>query len=448
MHNDSPLVTDLYQLTMVQSYLDHGMTAPAVFEWFVRRLPADRAFLVFAGLQSVLDFLEHLHFSDEELAWLAGTGRFSSRLLDFLRCLRFQGDVHAMPEGSPLFPDEPALRITAPLPVAQLVETRVINLLHIQTLIASKAARLRIAAGSRLLVDFGLRRSHGAEAGLLAARASFIAGFDGTSNVQAGMAFGIPIMGTMAHSYILAHDDEVLAFEHYAHSHPQQVVLLLDTYDTEEAARKVVALAPRLARAGIKVHGVRLDSGDLARHAVRVRKILDAAGLREARIMVSGNLDEYDVARLVARGAPIDGFGVGTRMSTSSDAPYLDCAYKLQSYAGVPRRKRSEGKATWPGSKQVYRFFRDGCIAYDLVTCADDREQEGLPLLRLVMRNGRRVADAPSMEALRETARVGLRSLPQATLRLHHGQPVPVRIAPRLQALARTVDARQATMGS
>ncbi|MDE2310778.1 MAG: nicotinate phosphoribosyltransferase, partial [Betaproteobacteria bacterium] len=273
---NSALLTDLYQLTMLQGYHDSGMEEVAVFEFFVRKLRPGRGFLMAAGLEQVLEFLEGLHFSSEELAWLASTGRFSREFLARLETLHFTGDVHAMPEGTVFFPNEPILRVTAPIAQAQLVETRLINLLHFQTLIASKAARMVLMAPDKLLVDFGLRRAHGAEAGLLAARASYLAGFTGTSNVLAGMQFGIPLFGTMAHSFVQAHADETLAFEHFAHAQPDNVVLLIDTYDTEAAASKVVALAPQLKRQGIRIKGVRIDSGDLADHARKVRQILDA----------------------------------------------------------------------------------------------------------------------------------------------------------------------------
>ena len=266
---NSVLLTDLYQLTMLQGYHDAGMEETAVFEFFVRRLRPGRGFLLAAGLEQSLEFLEQLHFAPEELEWLASTQRFSPAFLGSLENLRFSGDVDAMPEGTVFFPDEPILRVTAPIAEAQLVETRLINLLHLKTLIASKAARSVLMAPDKLLVDFGLRRAHGAEAGLLAARASYIAGFAGTSNVLAGRQFGMPLYGTMAHSFIQAHDDEALAFEHFAHAQPDNVVLLIDTWDTEAAAHKVVALAPKLTHAGIRIKGVRIDSGDLAEHARR-----------------------------------------------------------------------------------------------------------------------------------------------------------------------------------
>ncbi|HEB99095.1 MAG TPA: nicotinate phosphoribosyltransferase [Thiotrichales bacterium] len=445
---DSPLLTDLYQLTMLQSYLDHGLEDTAVFEFFVRKLPAGRNFLLAAGLAQVLDYLEALHFTADEIAWLEGTGRFNPRLLDYLAALRFTGDVHAMAEGTPCFPDEPLLRISAPLPVAQLVESRVINLLHFQTLIASKAARLRLAAPEALLVDFGLRRAHAGEAGLLAARAGYLAGLDGSATVLAGQLFDIPIFGTMAHSFIEAHDDEAQAFEHFARSQPDNVVLLIDTYDTEAGARKVVDIAPRLRAGGIRIKAVRIDSGDLAEHARRVRAILDAGGLTDTGIFASGNLDEYRLRDFIDAGAPISGFGVGTRLDVSSDAPYLDCAYKLQAYAGIPRRKRSEGKATWAGRKQVYRYYdADDRLAHDCLTTADDA-RDGEALIQPVMRAGRRL-DQPSLDESRAHALASVRRLPSSLQALETAStPYRVDVSPALKSVTREADARIAADAS
>jgi nicotinate phosphoribosyltransferase len=438
----SILLTDLYQLTMLQAYHDRGMNQTAVFEFFVRKMPEHRNFLVAAGLAQVLDFLETLQFADEELEWLAGSGRFRQEFIDSLAGLRFAGDVDAMPEGTPFFPDEPILRVVAPLPQAQLVETRIINLLQFGVMVASKAARVRLAAPGRLMVDFGLRRAHGAEAGLLSARASYVAGFDGTSNVQSGMLWGIPLYGTMAHSFIQAHESEVQAFEDFARSHPKGTTLLIDTYDTEAAARKLVPLARRLAGEGVDIGAVRIDSGDLAAHARSVRQILDDGGLHAVKIFASGNLDEYRVRDLVAGGAPIDGFGVGTRMNTSADAPYLDCAYKLQEFAGLPRRKRSEGKATWPGRKQVLRRLDgDGRLACDLLTTMDDAPA-GEGLLREAMRGGRRLAASPSLQEIRSFAQAELARLPDDLQALSAAQAYPVQVSDSLRALAREVDSR------
>ena len=442
MTDASALLTDLYQLTMLQAYFDQGMNETAVFEFFVRKLPEGRNFLLAAGLEQVLEYLETLRFTDEELAWLERCGRFHPRFVASLADLRFTGDVAAMPEGTVFFPSEPILRVTAPLREAQLIETRVINLLQFQTMVAAKAARVRLAATDGLLVDFGLRRAHGAEAGLLSARASYLAGFDGSSNVLAGMRWNIPVFGTMAHSFIQAHADETAAFEHFARSHPKANTLLIDTYDVETAARAVVPLAAKLAADGISVQAVRLDSGNLGEHARRVRAILDAGGLSQISIFVSGSLDEYVVADLVATGAPINGFGVGTRMNTSADHPYLDCVYKMQEYAGMPRRKRSEGKETWPGRKQVFRQYEaSGRMTGDILTVESDA-QPGSPLLAPVMRAGRRLGPSPPLAELRQRGRTELERLPQALRQLSSTTAYAVTIAPPLQALADAVDRR------
>ncbi len=431
------LLTDLYQLNMLAAYLDHGLTDTAVFELFVRKLPARRGFLMAAGLEQALGYLETLAFSDEDIARLRAFGGFPDNLFEYLAGLRFTGDVDALPEGTVFFTDEPILRVIAPLPQAQLVETRLINLVHFETVVASKAARLVLAADEKPLIDFGLRRAHGAEAGMLAARASYIAGFAGTATLAAGLEFGIPVKGTMAHSFIQAHGDEVSAFEHFARSRPRDLVLLIDTYDTERAAERVVSLARRLVAQGIVVSGVRIDSGDLGEHARAVRRILDAGGLQHVTIVASGGLDED--ALLALHGAPIDSFGIGTSLTTSSDAPALDCAYKLQEYAGTARRKRSEGKATWPGRKQIWRCCRkDGEFAGDLVTL-DGESHEGEALLRPFMRGGRRMMPATALPAIRAHARDQLARLPVLLRRLEP-YPYPVEIGASLRSLAAELD--------
>jgi len=438
---ESALLTDLYQLTMLHAYFAHGMRETAVFELFVRKLPANRNFLMAAGLEQALTFLEQLRFTPEELEWVERSGRFGRGFAAHLAALRFTGDVHAMPEGTVFFADEPVLRVTAPFPEAQLVESRLINLVHFETLVASKASRGALVAPGKLLVDFGLRRAHGAEAGLLAARASYIAGFTGTATVMAAPGMGIPVFGTMAHSFVQAHDNETAAFEHFAETYPRGTTLLIDTYDTELAAHKVVALAARLRSRGIRVAGVRLDSGDLGALARSVRRILNEGGLTDVTIFASGNLDEYRVRDLVSASAPIDGFGIGTSLVTSSDAPFLDAVYKLQEYAGKPRRKRSTGKATWPGRKQVYRHYdaRDR-LEHDVVTVESDT-QPGEPLLVPVMKNGRRLHAAEALDLARNRAAAQLASLPERLRSLETSEvPYRVEIAPALRRLAAEVD--------
>lgn len=440
----SALLTDLYQLNMMQAYLDRGETKTAVFEFFVRKLPGERGFLIAAGLEQVLEFLAGLRFTPEELDWLASSGRFGKNLIDYLARLRFTGDIHAMPEGTVFFPDEPILRVTAALPEAQLVETRLINLLQFQSMIAAKAARMVLAAPGKRLVDFGLRRAHGAEAGFLAARASYIAGFSGTATVLADKQFGIPIFGTMAHSYIQVHDDEAQAFENFARARPKNLTLLIDTYDTEAAARKVVALAPRLKAAGISIGAVRLDSGDLITLSKTVRRILDEGGLRDVTIFASGGIDETVIANIIRSRAPIDGFGIGSSLTTSYDAPGLDCVYKLEEYAELPRRKRSAGKATWPGRKQVWRRFgADGRMAGDILSLEND-DRAGEPLIEFVMQGGKRLKPAPTLGEMRARAARDLERLPEPLRRLEPGASYPVEVSEALQRLAEEVDGRVA----
>jgi nicotinate phosphoribosyltransferase len=332
------------------------------------------------------------------------------------------------------------LRITAPLPMAQLVESRLINILHYQTLVASKAARMVLAAPGKGLSDFGLRTAHGAEAGLYSARASYIAGFAGAANVLAGVNYGIPVVGTMAHSYVQTHDNEMQAFEDFARARPDGVILLIDTYDTVAAAHKVVALAPKLKADGIAIRGVRIDSGDLIAMSKTVRAILDAGGCKDVIILVSGGVNEDVLQTMMKEKAPIDGFGIGVSLDVSTDAPALDCAYKLQEYAGKPRRKRSEGKATWPGRKQVWRAYdTDGRMRGDVLSIETDK-QSGDTLIQQVMRGGKRVAPGPTLTQIRERAARELARLPEP-LRKLEAFGYPVTIADALKALAREADA-------
>ena len=442
--SESALLTDLYQLTMLQAYWQHRMDDIAVFELFVRKLPPDRAFLVAAGLEQALDFIEQARFDEEELGWVTRCGTFAPGFADWLRELRFTGDVWAMPEGTVFFANEPIVRVVAPIAEAQWLETRILNLVHFQTVIASKAARVALAAEGHPLIDFGLRRAHGAEAGVLAARAAYLAGFAGTATAYAGPRFGIPVFGTMAHSFVQAHDDEAQAFEHFAESFPANAMLLIDTYDTVEGARRVAEIALRLEQRGIHIKGVRLDSGDLDALSRAVRRVLNEAGLHDAVIFASGNLDEQRVHALVAGGAPITSFGVGTSISTSSDAPYLDAVYKLQEYAGQARRKCSSGKATWPGRKQVFRQLdTSGHFAGDTVALTTET-YSGEPLLVEVMRGGRRVAPSSPLAVVRAYCAAQLATLPPALRRLDGPWPAyAVTISPAIRTLADDVDRRQ-----
>lgn len=438
--SSSLLLTDYYAFTMLRTYLRTGKTDEAVFEFFVRPpLPAGRRFLVAAGLGDLVDVLLDLRVTPDECAWLAGEGFHDPEVRRFLEDLRFTGDIDAVPEGTVVFPDEPLVRVRAPLPLAQLVEARLINILHYQTLVASKAARMRLAAPApRLLVDFGLRRAHGGEAGVFLARAAYLAGFDGTATVLAGRRYGIPLYGTMAHSFVLAYGDENEAFLAYARTHPEGVIFLIDTYDERAAAARVARLRDRLAAEGVRVRGVRLDSGDLAEKAREVRTVLDAHGAHDVRILVSGGIDERGIDALHRRGAPIDGFGVGTLLATSADVPYLNCAYKLVAYANEPKRKHSTGKATWPGAKQVFRTRgADGRWRGDTVGL----ETETLPGERLlvpVVRRGERLTPEEPLGHIRARCAHEIAALPPEFLEIAETSPPPappVRPSPALRAL-------------
>jgi nicotinate phosphoribosyltransferase len=411
-HRNLALFTDLYELTMLQAYVEQGMHEEATFSLFVRRLPSRRHYLLACGLDDVLRYLEELRFTRDDLDWLASLGQFGDRFLRWLEGFRFTGEVRGVPEGTPVFANEPILEITAPLPAAQVIETYVMNQVHLQTVLASKASRVVSAAAGRTVVDFGPRRMHGIDAALKAARAFHIAGVAATSNVLAGRIYGVPVSGTMAHSYVQAAVDEMAAFRNFARLYPE-TVLLVDTYDTLDGVRKVVALARELGEA-FRVRAIRLDSGDLGELAFRSRAILDEAGLERVEIFASGSLDEDRIAELVAAGAPITGFGVGTAMGTSDDAPALDIAYKLCAYAGRGRLKLSSGKPVLPGRKQVFRRERAGEMVGDVIGRAEER-LDGRPLLVSVMAGGERTAagrvelDGARAHAAEETARLPAR---------------------------------------
>ena len=424
------LLTDLYQLTMMQAYWREGMTAPATFDLFVRRLPAERNVLLACGLEDALDYLETLRFTDADLAFLAERPEFADDFIETLRDFRFTGSVRAVPEGTPVFHTEPLLEVTAPIPEAQLVETFLLNQVTVQTVLASKALRVVRAAAGRTVADFGMRRMHGTDAAMKGARAFYIAGIDATSNVQAGAVYGIPITGTMAHAYIEAHTSEPEAFRAFADLYPE-TTLLVDTYDTLDGVRRVIRLADELSDA-FRVGAVRLDSGDLAALARNVRSLLDDAGLGDVRIFASGGLDEYQIADLA--GVPIDGFGVGTRMGTSSDAPTIDSVYKLVAYDGAGRMKLSEGKATLPSSKQVVRQFDGDTAVRDVIGLVDEN-LDGEPLLVPVMKDGARLTAPDALTTIRERARREVARLPERIRNLEPAEPpYPVEVSDALTA--------------
>ena len=424
---DAALFTDLYALTMLQAYIREGMDDVAVFDFFVRRLPKGWNYLIACGIADVLHYLENLSFSSEALDFLAELGSFSPGFLDFLADFRFAGTVYALPEGTVAFPLEPLVVVEAPLPQAQLVETLLINQVHFQTLMASKAARVVHAARGSAVVDFGSRRAHGIDSAVRGARAFHVAGVAATSNVLAGRRYGIPVRGTMAHSYVQAHADELDAFRQFAALYPD-TVLLVDTYDTLTGVKKVASLAQEFGDA-FGIRAIRLDSGNLAELAQASRRILDNAGLNDVEIFASNNLDEYAISQLKAHGTPIDGFGVGTRMSVASDAPTLDCAYKLVSYGGRGRMKLSAGKSSLPGRKQVYRCQEGDEFAQDIITVAEDDLRAGTPLLVPVMWEGKLLpAGQSDLPAARERAERQRKALPPRLHALETASP-PYEIA-------------------
>ena len=437
MRPGSALFTDLYELTMAAAYLRVGIhEQTATFDLFVRRLPEPRQFLVAAGLADALDLLEQLSIDDDELAYLASLDRFDDDALAAFADLGFSGEVWAVPEGEVVFGNEPILRVTAPLLEAQVVETRLINLVASQTMVASKAARVAIACGDRTFVDFSARRDHGGDAAMQTARSSWIAGAVGTSLVSAGHRWGIPVSGTMAHAYVMSFDDERDAFRSFARTFPDHAVLLIDTYDTEQGARHVVEVAGELAAEGVHVAGVRLDSGDLAHLAHAVRRILDEGGLTETSIFASGDLDEYRITELLAAGAPIDAFGVGTQLGTSADAPNLGGVYKLVADANGPKIKLSEDKVTLPGVKQVWRVEQGGVSHHDVIALADEDVPGARPRRAPVMVGGRRTRPDPTLDEARERCATAVAALPTRLRTLQQREaPYEVRWSPALRAL-------------
>ena len=423
------LSTDLYELTMAAGYFAAGTARSATFELSVRGLPAERGYLVAAGMEPALAYLEALRFTAREIDYLRRLpqlDRVPARFFDdYLPGFRFTGDVWAMAEGEPVFADEPLLRVTAPVIEAQLVETALLSTVLFQTSVASRASRMVRAAAGRPVYEFGARRAHGAEAGALAGRAAFVGGCSGTSDVEAGLAYGLPLAGTMAHSWVMSHDTETEAFVRFVDMYGERTVLLVDTYDSQRAI-------DRIAAAGLAPFGVRIDSGDLADESRRVRARLDASGLQATKIFASGDLDERRIADLVGRRAPIDVFGVGTALSTASDAPALGGVYKLveveRGGLARPVLKLSPGKETHPGVKQVWRVADGGRATHDVLAGADESPpRDGRALLGRVMRRGRRLRPAPAMQKIRERALEAVEELPAAVLRLN--EPASYRVA-------------------
>ena len=428
-----PLFTDLYELTMLEAYLRESLTERAVFSLSVRSLPPSRNFLIACGIGPLIADLEGLRFTESDLAYLDGLGLFGDRFLSWLQSFRFTGDLYAVPEGTTVFPNEPLLEVSAPLPEAQLIETLVLNQIHLQTVIASKAVRVVLAAQGRPVIDFGARRMHGIDAAVKGARAMFVAGVFATSDVFAGKCYGLPVSGTMAHSYIQAHTSEMEAFRAFARLYPA-TVLLVDTYDTLEGVRRVIAMARELGP-DFKVQSIRLDSGDLGALAKGARRLLDEAGLQRVGIFASSGLEEDQIGALLSSGAPIDAFGVGTHMGVATDAPDLDMVYKLCEYAGEGRLKLSTGKPVLPGRKQVYRLSRGTTDVGDVIAGANET-LEGRPLLEMMMREGRRTSDPLPLSEIRDYARSQIARLPGHVIANAPAKPpYPVTVSPSLQNL-------------
>ena len=441
-HSTDSLFVDLYELTMAQAYLQNGQTGDATFSLYFRNFPSNRAYYVFCGLESSVHYLQNLRFSDTDLQALDRLQLFDKELMDYLSSFRFTGSVRAMREGEIFFPNEPVIEVSGPIIECQIAETFLINQVNLESMLATKAARVVDAAAGRQVVDFASRRTHGLDAGIKFARSSYIAGFDGTSNVRAASLFGIPAVGTMAHSYISTFDSEMKAFSSYARSFPDSSTFLVDTYDTIEGVRNAAKIAHSMADRGSRLRAIRLDSGDMNSLSKQARDLLDEAGLHDVRILASSGLDEYSISDLVQSGAPIDGFGVGTRVGVSADAPYTDFVYKLVEYGGRPAMKYSAGKESLPGPKQVKREFdRDGKIVADTidvyagpVTGTDDSY-----LLTPVMSDGCLISSLPNLKEIRSFHRTRTAALPDSLKGVRPVGSIQVDVSEALEQLARGI---------
>lgn len=430
---DLPLMVDLYELAMAQAYWAEEMADTAVFSLFFRELPEHRNFVLACGQQHLAALIANLRFSDDHIERLRELNRFQPEFLDWLKGFRFSGSIRAVEEGTPLFPQEPILEVAAPIVEAQLLESLVMNYVHLESVLASKAVRLRFAAGDCPVVDFGMRRMHGLDAAHRGVRAYRLAGLSGTSNVLAGLDYGLEVSGTMAHSFVQAYPDEMEAFKVYARLYPG-TTLLVDTYDTRRAVRRIVEWVQQ--EPDVRIGGIRLDSGDLEQEARDCRKILDDAGFTEIKIMASGGLDEYRIAALREAGAPIDGFGVGTAIGAANDAPAIELAYKLTEYAGEPKMKNSSGKTSWPGAKQVFRQFDGEGRANGDIIAGVDEQFDGTPLLKTVMADGELVPGVPaSLDDQVAHAGKSVAALPSALRELGTADPYPVEFSTYLQDL-------------
>jgi nicotinate phosphoribosyltransferase len=436
------LLTDFYELTMCASYFENRRNETATFDLFIRRLPPNRSYYIFAGLEQVLLFLKNMKFTEEHISYLREK-ELSEEFLEHLKGFKFTGETWAVPEGTIVFPEEPLIRVTAPIIEAQLVETFILNTVNLQTMIATKASRVVTAAKGRSVIEFGLRRTQGTDAGMKAARCSYLAGADGTSNVLAGLKYGIPTFGTMAHSYVMFFNREIDSFRAFARTFPQTSTFLIDTYDDLKGAEKAAIVAKELEKKGHRLNAVRLDSGNLLTISQKVRRILDSRGLDYVKIFASGDLDEYVIEELVNEGAKIDAFGVGTRMSTSLDRPYVDVVYKLsgkvEKGSFVPAMKLSKGKVTLPGKKQVFRQRdRNRGYARDIIGL-EDEEVKGERLLKKVMKDGKITCEMPSLENIRKATLKNLSELPEKYKKLRDPSSYPVELSHGLSSICSQV---------
>ena len=436
LHRAGPLFTDLYELTMAASYFAHQIFSTATFSLFIRENYLKRNFFVAAGLEDVLNELAAFRFSEQDLSYLQTTGIFSKDFLSYLAGLRFSGKIFAIPEGTIFFANEPILEVTAPIIEAQLIETFLLNTIGFQSMIASKAARCVHVAGDRPLIDFSLRRTQGQDAGHKVARSTFIAGFVATSNVLAGQLYGIPISGTMAHSYIEAFSGDLAAFSAYSETFPDSAIFLIDTYNTIDGAKHAVTVAKQMKEKGHSLIGVRLDSGDMVELSRKVRKIFDDAGLFDVKIFASSGFDEFKIAKVIAQGAKIDAFGVGTKVGVSADAPYLDVVYKMVHYKDRDVRKLSPGKITLAGEKQVFRKSDPtGRYLEDIIGLRDDIVDQGTPLLKKVMENGEILQPHPPLQAIQESFKKNFALLDERYKSILEYNAYPVKLSKHLNML-------------
>ncbi|MBL7130371.1 MAG: nicotinate phosphoribosyltransferase [Candidatus Omnitrophica bacterium] len=438
MPSQLSLLVDFYELAMAQSYFNYKFNTHATFDLFVRKLPANRSYLLFCGLEDVINYLEKLKFSKDDLSYLSSLKVFSKDFLRFLEKFRFRGDVYALREGEIFFANEPMLRVTASIIEAQIVESCLLNTVNLQTMISSKSCRIVNVAGDRGVYDFSLRRTHGKDAAVKVARSCYIAGFKGTSNVLAAKTYKILAVGTMAHSFVMSFDSEIDSFRAFANTFPKRTILLVDTYNSIKGISNAVIIAKELKKKGFALKGIRLDSGDLISLSKVARRMLNNAGLHSVRIFASGNLDEYKINNITKARAPIDDFGVGTNMGTSCDAPFLDVIYKISEVSDstgrfLPTMKLSQRKVTYPGRKQIYRFQERGSYKKDIIALEGEMIRNGQPLLRQVIKKGKVIYRFPSLSEIKDCARKNLFKLPQQYKSLDKKSKYPVQISPSLK---------------